>query len=149
MLEVEGLDHITLAVNNLEEAKQKFETMFGVKPLKEMVLEEHGVKAVFYLVNDVLIGLETPISEGSFKRFLQKKGEGIHHIALSVKDIEKAAQELTAKGIGIIGPHVKEGVRRELFVYPKSFFNVMLQVIQWEGPYRDSLEERVKSNLKG
>ncbi len=78
---------------------------------------------------------------------MEKRGEGIHHLALSVTNLEATEKDLRVKGYRLIGPEVKEGVRTDLFIHPKSFFNILLQVIEWEEPYRSSINDRISFTL--
>ena len=147
MFNLQDLDHVTIAVKDLEDAKKRFEALFGGSPFKEVVMENLAVQAAFYLVGETLIGLETPIGDGDMKKFLEKRGEGIHHVGLSVSNLKETEKELRDQGFSLIGPEVKDGVRTDLFVHPKSFFNILLQVIEWEEPYRSSLEDRITFSL--
>ena len=147
MFNFKDFDHVAIAVKDLDEAKKKFEAMFGGELIKEVVMDKLAVKAAFYLLGETLVGLETPIGDGDMQKFLEKRGEGIHHLAISVTNLKETESELREKGFRLIGPEVKEGVRTDLFVHPKSFFNIMLQVIEWEEPFRSSHQDRVTFSL--
>lgn len=147
MFNFKDYDHVAIAVKDLEEAKKRFETLFGVTLLKEVVMDDLSVRAAYFLLGDTIIGLETPTGDGDMKRFLEKRGEGIHHVGISVTNLKETEKELQDKGFYLIGPEVKEGVRTDLFVHPKSFFNILLQVIEWEEPYQSSLEKRLEYTL--
>jgi methylmalonyl-CoA/ethylmalonyl-CoA epimerase len=147
MFNFKDFDHVAIAVKDLDEAKERFEALFGGEPIREMVMEKLAVKAAYYLLGKTLVGLETPIGDGDIQRFLEKHGEGIHHLGLAVTNLNETEQELRNKGFRLIGPEVKDGVRTDLFVHPKSFFNILLQVIEWEEPYRSSLDERITFTL--
>lgn len=149
MFNFQDYDHVAIAVNDLDDAKKRFEALFEAEFLKEVVMEKLAVKAAYYLLGETLIGLETPIGDGDMKRFLEKRGEGIHHVGLSVTNLKETEKELREKGFRLIGPEVKEGVRTDLFVHPKSFFNVLLQVMEWEEPYQASLEARIEFSING
>ncbi|WP_077213268.1 VOC family protein [Bacillus dakarensis] len=149
MFNFKDYDHVAIAVHDLEDAKKKFEAMFDAKYIKEVVMEGLAVKAAYYLLGETLVGLETPVGDGDMKRYLEKRGEGIHHVALSVTNLKETAEELRKKGLKLIGPEVTEGVKTEVFVHPKSFFNILLQVMEWEEPYRSSLEKRIEYSTSG
>jgi methylmalonyl-CoA/ethylmalonyl-CoA epimerase len=147
MFNLQEHDHVAIAVHDLEDAKKRFEAVFEAKFIKEVVMKKLAVRAAYYLLGETLVGLETPIGDGDMKNYLEKRGEGIHHVGLSVTNLQETEKELREKGFRLIGPEVKEGVRTDLFVHPKSFFNVLLQVIEWEEPYRSSLEARIEYSI--
>ncbi|MDQ1002217.1 methylmalonyl-CoA/ethylmalonyl-CoA epimerase [Neobacillus niacini] len=139
------VDHITIAVKDLPKAKQLFTMLFNGEFIKEIELEEQNARAAYYLWNDIVIGLETPLSDsGDIYRFLERKGEGVHHIALNTNKLSSISDELTELGVKIIGEQEKDRVKREAFTHPKTSLGVLLQLMEWEEPYKSSLEKRLE-----
>ena len=92
------VDHIGIAVKNLEESLKFYEDVLGIKCVADEVVEEQKVKTAFLPLGDTEIELlESTSEDGPIAKFIEKKGEGIQHIAYKVDDIEKALEELKAK----------------------------------------------------
>lgn len=139
------LDHVTIAVKDLEKSKQLFKTLMNGEFIKEVTLPQQNAKAAYYLVGDVMIGLESPLSEeGDIYNFLNKKGEGIHHLAFAADQLDTVRQQLSDNDVRIIAESEKPGVRREFFTHPKSFMGLLIQLMEWEDPYKSSLEKRIE-----
>jgi methylmalonyl-CoA/ethylmalonyl-CoA epimerase len=145
MIENWKLDHITMAVQDNQNAVEKFTDVFGGSFLKEVTLAKHGAQASYLNINHVFVGLESSIQENSdINKFLSRKGEGIHHIAFSVENIQDVERKLREKGMKLIGPEVHEGIKTDLFIHPKSCFGVLIQLTEWEEPYKSSFEKRAE-----
>ncbi|WP_026581786.1 VOC family protein [Bacillus sp. J33] len=141
-----GIDHIVIAVKDLEKSKQLFSAIFKGKFLKEAVLPEQNARAAYFLVGDIVIGLEAPLSEkGDIHNFIERRGEGIHHIAFNIDEIDHLHSHLLDRGVKIVGFENSHGVRKDLFTHPKSSFGLLMQLIEWEQPYKESLEKRIET----
>jgi methylmalonyl-CoA/ethylmalonyl-CoA epimerase len=101
MHKVTGLDHIGLAVRDSGKAREAFETLFGLKCTGEEVVESQKVKVVFLELGNTRLELIEPLGEGAVSKFLDKRGEGIHHICLKVDGIEEMLAEMKSKGAGL------------------------------------------------
>jgi methylmalonyl-CoA/ethylmalonyl-CoA epimerase len=140
-----SLDHVTIAVRDLEKSKQLFQGLFGGQFIKQVKLPQQNAEAAYYLINNIVIGLEAPLSdEGDIYQFLQKKGEGIHHLAFAVENIDTVERQLKDSDVRIIAHSDKLGVRRECFTHPKSFMGLLVQLMEWEDPYKSSLQKRIE-----
>lgn len=140
-----SVDHMVLAVKDLEKGKQFLSSILNGKFIKEMDLPEQNARAAYFLLGEVIIGLETPLSEkGDIYRFLNKKGEGLHHIALKVDDLEELHSKLQENEVKVIGYKQEHGVKKEFFTHPKSSLGLLLQLIEWEQPFKDSLDKRIE-----
>ncbi|GLB60562.1 VOC family protein [Cytobacillus sp. NCCP-133] len=140
-----NIDHIVFAVKDLEKSKQLFSAIFKGKFIKELDLPEQNARAAYFLLGEVIIGFETPLSsEGDLYKFLEKKGEGLHHIALKIKGYEELHNSLLKNEVNMIGSKESHGVKKEFFTHPKSSLGLLLQLIEWEQPYKDSLEKRIE-----
>ncbi|EKN66969.1 methylmalonyl-CoA epimerase [Neobacillus bataviensis LMG 21833] len=145
MIENWKLDHITMGVLDYQAAANKFTNVFGGSFLKEVSLDSLGAMASYLSFGQVVVGMESPTRENSdIDRFIKRKGEGLHHIAFSVEDIQGVEHQLREKGLRLIGPEVEEGVKTDLFIHPKSCFGVLVQLTEWEEPYKSSFEKRVE-----
>ena len=132
-------------MHDLEKSKNLFSTILKGKFIKEVDLPEQNVRAAYYSFGELIIGLETPLSDdGDVFRFLKRKGEGIHHIAFQTDELEELQNKLSENEIKTIGYGEKEGIKKELFTHPKSSLGVLLQLIEWEEPYKTSYQKRLE-----
>ncbi len=130
---VKKVDHIGIAVSNLDEALKFYQEILGMKLQGIEVVEEQKVKVAFLPIGDTEIELlESTDKEGPIARFIEKKGEGIQHIAYKVDDIEKALEEMRQKGIRLIDekPRYGAGGAKIAFLHPKSTNGVLIELCQ-------------------
>ncbi len=132
---VDKIDHIGIAVKNIEEAINLFRDKIGL-PLKGVeVVEDQKVKIAFLAAGESKIELlETTEPAGPIGKFIEKKGEGVHHISFRVKDIDSKLKELKAGGVELIDnePRVGAGGARIAFLHPKSTGGVLVELCQHE-----------------
>jgi methylmalonyl-CoA/ethylmalonyl-CoA epimerase len=127
------IEHIGIAVSNLKESNKLFEKLFGNPPYKEEEVESEGVKTSFFMNGPNKIELlEATNPESPIARFLEKKGEGIHHIAFDVEDIESEVERLKEEGFVILNESPKKGADNKLvvFLHPKSTNGVLIELCQ-------------------
>ena len=130
---LEKLDHIGIAVKDLDQAMKLYREAFGIEP--DLVYESSYTKAkiAFFPIGDVRIELIQPVNpESVVGRFLEKKGEGIHHVSYRVKDVDRSLAELEMKGVQLIDKKsrkVREN-ERVAFLHPKSTNGVLVELIQ-------------------
>ena len=125
------VDHIGIAVKDLEQAKKFYTEFLGMKALGEEVVEEQKVKVCFIPCGDSEIELlESTSPDGPIAKHIEKKGEGIQHIALRVDNIEAAIADLMAKGVRMIDekPRYGAGGAKIAFVHPKSTGGILLEI---------------------
>jgi methylmalonyl-CoA/ethylmalonyl-CoA epimerase len=126
-----GVDHIGIAVKNLDEALEIFEKKLGLKLEKVRAVEEQKVRvAMLSTGGETKIELLEPTSpEGPIAKFLERKGEGVHHVALKVKGIEGLLQTLKNEGIALVNEKPRVGVdgTKIAFLHPKSTKNVLIE----------------------
>jgi len=130
---ITGLAHIGIAVNKIDEALRVFENTLGLELEKTRKFEAQRVKIAFLRVGETKIELLEPTDrEGTVAKFLQKRGEGIHHIAFKVTDIEDTLQKLKEKGITLIDEKPREGAEggKTAFLHPKSTRNVLIELVE-------------------
>ena len=130
MLKVE---HIGIAVNDIDQSKALFSKLFNSEPYKEEVVETEQVKTSFFKIGDTKIELLEAIEESSpINIFIQKKGEGVHHIAYEVEDLEKEMERLRREGFQLLSEKPKKGADNKIicFLHPKSTNGVLIELCQ-------------------
>ncbi|WP_445736103.1 methylmalonyl-CoA epimerase [Mariniflexile sp.] len=127
------IEHIGIAVKNLEDSNQLFSKLFGEASYKTEIVESEGVKTWFFKVgNNKIELLEATDKDSPIAKFIDKKGEGIHHIAFDVDDIEDEVKRLTKEGFVILNETPKKGADNKLvvFLHPKSINGVLIELCQ-------------------
>jgi methylmalonyl-CoA epimerase len=128
-----GMDHVGVAVKNLEEAISVYRDTLGFKLLGVHVLKERKVKVAFLSTGgETQIELLEPLGNDSpVAKFLEGRGEGIHHIAVKVDNIEKALEDFKRKGVRLVDEVPRIGVegKKIAFVHPKSTKGVLLELV--------------------
>lgn len=130
------IEHIGIAVRNLEEAILIYTELLGTECYKTEAVESEGVKTAFFQVGDSKIELLEASNEASpIAKFIEKKGEGIHHIAFDVTDIKQSMEELASKGFQLLTEQPKNGADNKLvaFIHPKSSNGVLVELCQEKG----------------
>ena len=129
-MELKRVDHIGIAVKNLEEAVNFYETAIGLKAVGYETVEEQKVKVAFMPCGDSELELlESTEPDGPIARFIEKNGPGIQHIAIRVDDIDKALEELKEKGVRLIDQQSRGGAEglHIGFLHPKSTLGVLTE----------------------
>jgi methylmalonyl-CoA epimerase len=128
------IDHIGIAVHNLEEALKVYEGVYGLQPLKIETLEQLHVRIAFIPLGEVLIELLQPTEEGAGRigQFLKEKGEGLHHIALRVQDIDAVLSSLKELGVPLRDEQPRPGGddSRIAFMDPSFTQNVLTELVE-------------------
>ena len=127
------IEHIGIAVKNLETSNSLFHKLLGVPSYKTELVESEGVKTAFYKVGEHKIELlEATTLDSPIARFIEKRGEGIHHIAFEVDNLEAEIKRLKKEGFEIINENPKEGAdnKRVVFLHPKSTQGVLIELCQ-------------------
>lgn len=129
---IKKVDHVAIAVRNLDEGLKTYENLLGIKPSHIEEVPDQGIKAAMIVVGDVEIELIEPTNPDSgVAKFLEKKGEGIHHICLEVDDIDKELESLAAKGIDLIDKQGRKGLAGKIgFLHPRSTKGVLIELAQ-------------------
>jgi len=128
------VSHIGVAVKDLEKAKEVFRTL-GLDVEGEEVVEEQKVKVAFIPVGETRIELlEATAPDSPVAKFIEKKGEGVHHVALGVDNLEVVLEELKAKGVRLVDEKPRLGAHNTLiaFLHPKSTGGLLLELCQEE-----------------
>lgn len=127
------IEHIGIAVKNLEESKSLFTALLNKSPYKTEEVESEGVTTCFYETGESKIELLAATHEDSpIAKFIDKKGEGIHHIAFDVEDIYAEIDRLSKEGFQLIHQTPKDGADNKLiaFLHPKSTNGVLIELCQ-------------------
>ncbi len=130
---VNKVDHIGIAVSNLEESIKFYEEVLGLKLHGTEIVDEQAVKVAFLPVGDTEVELlESTSVDGSIAKFIEKKGQGMQHIAFKVDDIEAALDDMRAKGIRLIDekPRYGAGGAKIAFLHPKSTNGVLIELCE-------------------
>ena len=128
--------HLGYAVENIEAASRFYRENFGVEPTAPEVVEEEGMIAAMFRVGDSMIELMQPTRPDSpVGKFLERRGEGFHHVAYQVEDLEAILEELRGNGVELVDeePRVGAGGTRVAFVHPKSAFGVLTELVELPG----------------
>jgi methylmalonyl-CoA/ethylmalonyl-CoA epimerase len=126
------IDHLGIAVKSLAQAKKFYERL-GLEITDEEVVEGEKVKVAMIPLGDSRIELLEPTGpDSTVAKFLEKRGEGLHHVALHVPDLSHAVEELKASGARLISDEIKVGAGGHLyiFVHPSSTGGVLLELVQ-------------------
>lgn len=127
------IEHIGIAVKSLENSIPYWEQVFGLKCYSIEEVTEQKVKTAFFKVGQTKIELlESTDPEGPIGKFIEKKGEGIHHIAFAVNNLEQALAETEEKGIQLIDKTPRKGAEGLdiAFLHPKSTFGVLTELCE-------------------
>lgn len=130
---IEKIEHIGIAVKNLDEANKIYEQLLGTLPYKMETVDSEGVNTSFFKTGESKVELlQATKDESAIAKFIAKKGEGIHHIAFAVKDIYKEIKRLKEDGYTIINESPKKGADNKLvcFVHPKNTKGVLIELCQ-------------------
>lgn len=132
-MEVTHIEHIGIAVKNLEEAIPYYEKVFGLKCYNVEEVKEQKVKTAFFKVGQTKIELlESTDPEGPIGKFLEKKGEGIHHLAFAVNGIQQSINHVKENGVRVIDEKPRKGAEKLdiAFLHPKSTFGVLTELCE-------------------
>ena len=131
---IRKIDHIGIAVRSVDEALMIHRDLLGLEFVK--IIEHDGMKIAFLMANDVEIELlESTRPETPSANFIEKKGEGIHHVCFEVDDIDKELESYRQKGARLIDEAPRTGAAGEriAFVHPKSTGGVLVELIEKHG----------------
>jgi methylmalonyl-CoA/ethylmalonyl-CoA epimerase len=130
---MQKLEHIGIAVKNLAEANALFARLLGKDHYKVETVESEGVRTSFFELNGVKIELlEATRADSPIARHIEKRGEGIHHLAFEVADIRKSMEHFSQNGFDLINSEPKKGAdNKEIcFLHPKSTNGVLVELCQ-------------------
>jgi methylmalonyl-CoA/ethylmalonyl-CoA epimerase len=132
-MELTHIEHIGIAVKSIEEQLPYYEGILGLKCYNIETVEDQKVKTAFFMIGNTKIELLEPTCEEStIAKFIEKKGEGIHHIAYATKNVNEALKEVEAKGVRLIDKEARGGAEglRIAFLHPKSTGSVLTELCE-------------------
>lgn len=127
------IEHLGIAVKNLEQSNALFEKLFGSAPYKLEKVASEGVSTSFFKMGESKIELlEATNSDSAIAKFIEKRGEGIHHIAFEVADIRAEMKRLQEEGFKLLSEEPKRGADNKwiCFVHPKDTNGVLIELCQ-------------------
>jgi len=127
------IDHLGIAVKDVAEAESLFRDVLGLKLSRAETIEDQKVSTAIFSLGDIGVELmESTSPDGPVARFIEKRGEGIQHLAIQVDNLEKAIEELKEKGIRLIDEQPRTGASgsRIAFLHPKSTFGVLIELME-------------------
>lgn len=131
-----GLDHVGIAVDDLAAARRVFADLLGLPVLAEEVVEDQRVRALTLDAGGTRLELlESTDPDGPIGRFLAKRGPGIHHLTLRVRDLERVLRDLEANGVQLVDrvPRPGAGGARIAFLHPRSTAGVLVELCERPG----------------
>ncbi|HPI38440.1 MAG TPA: methylmalonyl-CoA epimerase [Ignavibacteriaceae bacterium] len=132
-MELTHIEHIGIAVKNMDEAIKFYENIFGMKCYAIEEVADQKVKTAFFMIGQTKIELlESTAPDGPIAKFIEKKGEGIHHIAFAAKGLNEALPELESKGVQLIDKQPRKGAEglHIAFLHPKSTIGVLTELCE-------------------
>ena len=132
MTAVNRVHHTGVVVRSLEESYVFFRDTLGLRFVREAVMEDQGVKAALLDLGNGLLELLEPIEpETGIAHFLEKRGEGLHHVCLEVDDISAALADLKADGVELIDEEPREGLTGTIaFLQPSALHGVLVELVE-------------------
>jgi len=127
------IDHVAIAVRDLDGAVEWYREMFGATVAHREIIDRDGVEEALLKVADSYVQLLTPIRDDStVAKYLERSGEGIHHVGYRVEDCEAVLEAMKAHGARVIDEHPRPGSRGTTvaFVHPKTAFGTLIELVQ-------------------
>ncbi len=128
-----NLDHVAIAVQDLDQALTDYKSRYRAEPLYREVVESQGVEEAMIPVGGSFVQLLQPLGEETpVGKFLSKNGEGLHHVAFAVASIEAALEHLEEEGARLVDKQAREGGRgtRIAFVHPADFSGTLIELVE-------------------
>jgi methylmalonyl-CoA/ethylmalonyl-CoA epimerase len=144
MSSVKRIDHVAIAVENLQEASDILINAFGAKFLRQLPNEKGKYIVSYFQLGENVFTLLQPTSEDSFiADHIRKRGQGLHHLGIEVDGIEDFVAKLEAQGIKVPVKDLDDPERKEVVLSPRDVFGVVLQLVDWLEEGDVSLEARM------
>jgi methylmalonyl-CoA epimerase len=140
MMDARGIDHIGLAVSDLDEARRVFEETLGLRVIAEEEVADQRVRVVKLDCGGSELELLGAIdSQSPVAKFLAKRGPGIHHVTIRVASLDETLRTLEARGVVLLDrvPRIGAGGRRIAFLHPKSTAGILIELCEAQDPVRD------------
>lgn len=138
MITPRSIHHVGVVVRSIDDAFRLYRDMLGMRLLKEETVEDQGVRAALLdLGNTFLELLEPTIPDTGIARYLEKRGEGLHHVCLEVDDIQAALQRLKADGVPLVDETPRDGLTGTIaFLHPSALHGVLVELVHGPTAFR-------------
>ena len=146
MVKILRIDHIAVAVKDVDAGIARYQTILGAELVEKAELSIMGnrMRAASLKVGDGLIVLDGAVEpDGFIAKFIERRGEGLHHLGIVVDDLDGYVEELEAAGVRIAHRESLGPLRREILLSPKDLCGVVVQVIEWKEGDAPAPEERI------
>jgi len=132
MLRIKRIDHVAVCVKDVDEAARRYKDLFGVDVASREVVSSQETDAALLPLGDTALELIAPKGNEGLERFLEKRGPGLHHIAVEVEGIEEAILALKALGVPLIDEVPRVGARghKVAFVHPRATGGVLVELVE-------------------
>ena len=129
---VRYIDHVGLAVKDIQAALKLFQNIFGAPQAEIKTLPAQGARATLIQVGQTRLELLEPLSEDTpIGRFIKNRGEGMHHLAFNVSDLAGKLNALEAEGVQLVDKEPREGLSGSIaFIHPRSVFGVLTELVE-------------------
>ncbi|MBI5969116.1 MAG: VOC family protein [Deltaproteobacteria bacterium] len=140
---IKKVDHIAIAVRNLQESRKRLEDLLGAKFVVEKVNPEGQYKVAIFQIGESTFSMLEPTSpEGFVAKHIERYGETMQHLALEVENLNQFINHLHSQGVKTSNYTEIEGVRKEVLVGARNPLGVILQIFEWLGEYRNASPEK-------
>jgi methylmalonyl-CoA/ethylmalonyl-CoA epimerase len=132
MIRIKKIDHVAICVKDVDDAIAKYRQVLGVEPQVREVVASQKTEAVLLPIGETSLELISPRGNEGLEKFLEKKGPGLHHIAVEVEGIEQALLTLKALGVPLIDETPRKGARghKVAFLHPKATGGVLVELVE-------------------
>ena len=132
MLKIKKISHVAVAVENIDEALAKYATALGLAPTSREFVASQKVEAALLPIGDASLELIAPNGNEGVKKFLEKRGPGLHHVAIEVEGLDEALVFLKSLGVPLIDESARVGAHghKVAFVHPKATGGVLIELVE-------------------
>ena len=132
MVRIKKIDHVAICVKDVDEAIAKYKQVLGLEPQTREVVASQKTEAVLLPIGETSLELIAPRGNEGLEKFLEKKGPGLHHIAVEVEGIEQALATLKALGVPLVDETPRKGARghKIAFLHPKATGGVLVELVE-------------------
>lgn len=144
MVRIKKIDHVAICVRDVDESIAKYKQVLGLEPVVREIVASQKTEAVLLPIGETSIELISPRGNDGLEKFLEKRGPGLHHIAVEVEGIEEALLTLKALGVPLIDETPRKGARghKVAFLHPKATGGVLVELVEPESHASEN-EEKV------